>query len=131
MAGHPCDSHTKLSGKVPMRNWRKGVTVHTRRKSVWHSPRRRGKKCFTQSVKISVFIVNSNGTVPQIDKMFQTGKTKMGKEFIETYRGCQELQGIPVRRYYFWTNKKPLDLAHEVLKGFSPGASIQFSKTAT
>ena len=63
--------------------------------------------------------------------MFQTGETKMGKEFIETYRGCQELQGIPVRRYYFWKNKKPLDLAHEVLKGFSPGASIQFSKTAT
>ena len=33
--------------------------------------------------------------------MFQTGKTKMEKEFIETYRGCQELQGFPARIYYF------------------------------
>lgn len=73
---------------------------HTEKECVTFTQKKR-KKCFTQSATIAVFTVNTNGAVPQTDKMFQAGETKEGKEFIETYRGCQELRRFPVRKYYF------------------------------
>ena len=59
----------------------------------------------------------------------ETSKGQKGKQVFETERDCSELQGFPIRKDSNWTNKGHLNLAHEVLKGFSPGVSKQFSKT--
>ena len=59
----------------------------------------------------------------------ETSKGQTGKHVFETQRDCEELQGFPIRRDSSLINKGHLNLAHEVLKGFSPGVSKQLSKT--
>ena len=55
-----CDGHTKLSGTVPLENWRTCMAVHTLKRE-WHSPRR--KKIWFRESKI-----NTSGAVSQIKR---------------------------------------------------------------
>ena len=50
-----CDSHTKLSGIVPLENWRICVAVHTLKRG-WYSPRR--KKIWFRESKTFTIVTN-------------------------------------------------------------------------
>ena len=129
MTGNLCDCHAKLSVIVPLKNWRKCVADYTWELSVAFF-QNKDKRCFSQYVTLAIFTVNTTGPVSHAEKILQTGKVQTRKKLIKTCRGCLELQGFPIRKDSCWTNKKHLDLAHEIMRGFSSGASNQFSKTA-
>ena len=110
-----CDSPTELSGTVPLENWK---TPHM--EWVWHSSRRKNHN--QNAIIKNKYKWNSSANKTEPSK----GKTE--KQVYETCRSCLELQGVPIRKDSCWTIKWHLDLAQDVLRGFSPGVSKQFSK---
>ena len=93
----------------------------------WHSPRRK-KIWFRESATFTI-VTNKYKLTSSTNKT-KTIKGQTGKKFFETWRDCEELQSFPFRKDSNWTNKGHLNLAHEALKGFCPGVSKQFFKTA-
>ena len=109
-------------------HWKKEVHVwqSTHGNRGWHSPRR-NKIWFRESATFSI-VTNEYKWNSSTNKTV-TSKGQTGKQVFETQKDCEELQGFPIRKDSNWTNKGHLNLAHEVLKGFSPVVSRQFSKT--
>ena len=70
--------------------------------------------------------MNTSGTVRQIKQ--KQVKVKQGSKSSK-FKEAARLQGFPIRKDSYWTNKGQPNLTHEKLKRFSPWVSKQFSKT--
>ena len=97
-----CDTHTKFSGTVPLENWRTCVVVHTLKRG-WHSPGRKEiwfRESTTFAIAINKYMWNSS------TNKAETSKCQTGKQVFVTWRDCEELQGVPIRKDSNWTNNK-------------------------